>query len=63
MNVEEGSFGSTIRHVDFRAGDIKHSLANTDRARDLLGYSPQFSLAQGMAETVKWYLAHRDRLG
>jgi len=63
LNVEEGSFGSTIRHADFRAGDIKHSLANTDRARDLLGYSPQFSLAQGMAETVKWYLAHRDRLG
>jgi UDP-N-acetylglucosamine/UDP-N-acetylgalactosamine 4-epimerase len=63
MNVAESAFRSQIQHVDFRAGDIKHSLANIDRARSLLGYEPKFSLAQGMAETVKWYLAHRDRLG
>lgn len=38
-----------------RAGDIPHSLACVDKARQLLGYDPQFSMKQGLKEAVKWY--------
>ena len=38
-----------------RAGDIPHSLACVDKARNLLGYDPQFSMKQGLKEAVKWY--------
>lgn len=38
-----------------RKGDIPHSLASIDKARRLLGYDPQFSLKEGLKETVKWY--------
>lgn len=41
---------------DQRAGDIKHSNADIDKAKKILGYNPQWSFEQGMAEVVEWYL-------
>jgi len=41
-----------------RAGDIPHSLASIDKARKLLGYSPKFSMQNGLKEAVKWYWEH-----
>jgi UDP-N-acetylglucosamine 4-epimerase len=38
-----------------RTGDIPHSLADISKARRLLGYQPQFSVRQGLGETVRWY--------
>lgn len=38
-----------------RPGDIKHSLADISKARKLLGYDPQHSLADGLSEAMKWY--------
>jgi UDP-N-acetylglucosamine 4-epimerase len=38
-----------------RAGDIPHSLASIEKAKNLLGYAPQFSLQEGLKEAVDWY--------
>ena len=38
-----------------RAGDIPHSLASIDKAKELLGYDPQFSIKEGLKEAVGWY--------
>jgi UDP-N-acetylglucosamine 4-epimerase len=38
-----------------RAGDIPHSLANVDKAKELLGYNPQFSMDKGLEQAVSWY--------
>ena len=38
-----------------RTGDIPHSLADISKAKRLLGYQPQFSVRQGLGETVRWY--------
>jgi UDP-N-acetylglucosamine 4-epimerase len=38
-----------------RAGDIPHSLASIEKAKSLLGYSPQFSIETGIKESVLWY--------
>lgn len=38
-----------------RAGDIRHSLADIARARDLLGYAPATNLTEGLRKTVEWY--------
>lgn len=38
-----------------RAGDIPHSLASIHKAKQLLGYQPQFSFKSGLKEAVKWY--------
>lgn len=38
-----------------RAGDIPHSLASIEKAKQLLGYDPKFSMQNGLKEAVKWY--------
>jgi UDP-N-acetylglucosamine 4-epimerase len=46
-------------HGDFRKGDIPHSLASIDKAKNLLGYQPSHSLKDGLKETVTWYWENR----
>ena len=41
---------------EFRAGDVRHSQAATEKAQSLLGYAPSHTLEQGIAEAVDWYL-------
>ena len=38
-----------------RKGDVKHSEASILKARDLLGYKPEFGFKKGLIETIKWY--------
>jgi UDP-glucose 4-epimerase len=44
-----------------REGDIKHSLANIDRAVKELGYQPKLQFHDGLRKTVDWYLAEREK--
>lgn len=41
-----------------RAGDIPHSLASIEKAKELLNYNPQFDIKKGLKEAVKWYWEH-----
>ncbi|MCG8040430.1 MAG: NAD-dependent epimerase/dehydratase family protein [Candidatus Thiodiazotropha taylori] len=41
---------------DFRAGDVRHSLANIDKANSLLGYQPSHNIDQGLTEAMSWYV-------
>ena len=43
---------------DFRAGDVRHSLADITRARTLLGYEPEYDVRQGLRLAGDWYDAH-----
>lgn len=43
-----------VRHVEPRAGDIRHSLADIGRARDLLGYEPRVRWEDGIAPTAEF---------
>ena len=38
-----------------RPGDIRHSNADISKARELLGYDPQYSFEQGLGLAVEWY--------
>ena len=40
---------------DFRAGDIRHSLADIGKAKKLLGYAPTHSVRDGLVEAAAWY--------
>lgn len=44
-----------ILHGTNRVGDIPHSLACIDKAKQLLGYNPQFSICEGLKDAVNWY--------
>jgi Nucleoside-diphosphate-sugar epimerases len=45
---------------DFRAGDVRHSLADIGKASRLLGYIPSHRLAEGLSEALVWYSAPRS---
>ena len=38
-----------------RGGDIPHSLASIDKAKALLGYTPKYSIKEGLKESIDWY--------
>jgi len=38
-----------------RAGDIKYSKANIDKAEKVIGYKPKINFEEGLKETIKWY--------
>ncbi|MBQ9516648.1 MAG: SDR family oxidoreductase [Eubacterium sp.] len=38
-----------------RAGDIKHSNADISKAKELLGYSPDWSFDRGIKAAIEWY--------
>ena len=38
-----------------RLGDIPHSLASIEKAKNLLNYNPKFSMQDGLKEAVTWY--------
>lgn len=38
-----------------RAGDIKHSNADISKAREMLGYDPDWSFDRGIAAAIEWY--------
>jgi len=44
-----------IIHGPNRQGDIPHSLASIDKARQLLGYEPTHVIREGLKEAVRWY--------
>ena len=46
--------------ANFRPGDIRQSVADISRARQLLGFEPGYSLEEGLQLTWEWY---RDRIG
>ena len=53
-------FDSNISNIEIifgpnRVGDIPHSHASVDKAKENLNYNPQFSLQKGLKEAVKWY--------
>ncbi len=47
-------------YEDDRAGDVKHSLAAIDRAKELIGYEPQVYFEDGLTRSIDWY---RENLG
>lgn len=51
------------QYRDFRTGDVRHSLADISKAKDVLGYYPEYSVTEGLKETVVWYaqeFRHKD---
>jgi UDP-N-acetylglucosamine 4-epimerase len=44
-----------VKHGPSRKGDIPHSLASVDKAKELLNYQPSHTIEKGIQEAVSWY--------
>jgi len=54
--------GKTDIAVEYRApraGDVLHSLADTTRAREFLGFEPRVGLREGLQLTIDWWKQSR----
>jgi UDP-glucose 4-epimerase len=43
-----------------RAGDVKHSLAGIEKARELLGYEVRVDFREGLRRTVEYFASHAE---
>lgn len=48
----------SAKYTDPRPGDVKHSLADISRAKELLGYEPRIAFEQGLRMAIDWYKAN-----
>ena len=60
LREELAAFDPAVRGIEPeyaapRRGDVPHSLASIDRARELLGYVPCVDVREGLRRTAKWY--------
>jgi UDP-glucose 4-epimerase len=54
-------YPETIDRMTDKPVGVKHRAADTTRAEELLGWAPEYTLAEGLAETVDWYVETHDR--
>ncbi|MEB8344831.1 SDR family oxidoreductase [Flavobacteriaceae bacterium KMM 6898] len=47
-----------IVHGPNRAGDIPHSLASIQKAKEILNYNPSHAINDGIKEAIEWYWLH-----
>lgn len=48
-------YGKAPVYGDFRAGDVRHSEADINKARELLGYEPLHDIVRGIEVSMPWY--------
>ncbi|MGQ9777601.1 MAG: SDR family oxidoreductase [Thermodesulfobacteriota bacterium] len=49
------------RHEEPRKGDVRHSLADITRAKEILNYEPQVGIEEGLRRTVKHYRKEMEK--
>ncbi len=51
------SYQKSAVYGDFRPGDVRHSQADIEKAHQLLGYQPAFTVGAGIKEAMPWYIS------
>jgi nucleoside-diphosphate-sugar epimerase len=62
LNILKSITGRSDAEAEYREprmGDVRHSLADITRAREMLGYEPQTSLEEGLRLTIEWWKQSR----
>ena len=56
LNDNGVDYQKSPSYRDFRAGDVRHSQADISKAQSLLGFEPEFKIAQGITKAMPWYI-------
>lgn len=59
-------FDESIKNINVvygpeREGDVPHSLASIEKAKQLLDYEPEYDIKSGLKEAVSWYWDNLER--
>jgi UDP-glucose 4-epimerase len=50
-----------LDHMTDKPVGVRHRAADTSRAEELLGWEPQYTLEEGMAKTINWYVNNHNK--
>jgi UDP-N-acetylglucosamine 4-epimerase len=50
------NYDKSAIYQNFRAGDVLHSQADISKAKNLLGFEPEFKIQQGIDKAMPWYI-------
>ena len=56
LGANDVNYTKSLQYRDFRVGDVRHSQADITKIKTLLGYAPDFSIAQGIEKAMPWYV-------
>jgi UDP-N-acetylglucosamine 4-epimerase len=56
LGANNVSYTKTAIYREFRSGDVRHSQADISKAKELLGYQPEFRIEQGINKAMPWYV-------
>lgn len=56
LATNDVTYAKTASYREFRAGDVRHSQADISKAKNLLGYQPEFRIQQGIDKAMPWYI-------
>jgi UDP-glucose 4-epimerase len=57
QNLKSYGKTMTITHEAKRLGDVMRNYSDTTKAKTMLGWQPQMQISEGIAETIRWFLA------
>ena len=49
------NFSVKVRNAPWRPGDVMHTRADINKAKEDLGYEPKVKFWEGLEKTVKWW--------
>ena len=50
-----------VNYMTDKPQGVRHRAADTTRAEELLGWEPQYTVEEGIKNTLDWYVENRDR--
>lgn len=59
--TDHGLTNVAIQYAEPRLGDVRRNYSDTSKAADRLGWTPAYSLEQGLEQTVRWFLSGVER--
>jgi UDP-N-acetylglucosamine 4-epimerase len=56
LKANDISYEKSPAYREFRSGDVRHSQADISKARNLLGFEPEFRIQAGITKAMTWYV-------
>ncbi|EGS63002.1 MULTISPECIES: NAD-dependent epimerase/dehydratase family protein [Vibrio] len=56
LGKNDKPYGKAPLYRDFRAGDVRHSQADINKAIGKLGYAPEYRIMDGIVKAMPWYI-------
>ncbi len=51
---------ANVKYIPFHPADVQENVADVSKARNLLGWEPQYGLEEGISNLVNWYLQEKS---